>query len=269
MNYYNGDILDTTNFESKCFLQVNSCGIQYPNGASDISFRRNGRVDYHIVYVLSGTLEVEYSGQTQFLQPGSFVLYPPHIPQKYRDYPETHRAWIHFNGYAVAEILQEVQLVGGIYHAPASLHMERTFIQLAAEHNACISINSEKSLLLSLLYQLGKAVHQNPNNASRLEECVSFLVQNYNTELSIEDLAAMCGLSRSRFMCLFRERFGMAPKEYQKALRVNNAKAMLTATQLPISEISALVGYPDPLYFSRLFRQATGFSPSQFRTNSK
>ena len=98
-----------------------------------------------------------------------------------------------------------------------------------------------------------------------MEECASYLVQNYNKELTIRELAALCGLSQSRFMYLFKERFGMAPMEYQKALRLSNAKALLTATQLPIIEISALVGYSDPLYFSRLFRQATSLSPRQYR----
>ena len=110
-------------------------------------------------------------------------------------------------------------------------------------------------------------MYQSPDNASRLQECASYLVQNFNRELTVGELAALCGLSQSRFMYLFKERFGMAPMEYQKALRLSNAKALLTATQLPINEISALVGYPDPLYFSRIFRQATSLSPRQYRSN--
>ena len=265
MHYHNGDIQDTSNLESSSFLQVNSCGIQYPYGGEGIAFRRNGRVDYHIVYVLGGTLEVAYPGQTQLLRPGSFVLYPPRVPQQYRDFPDTHRAWIHFNGHAAADILREARLTGGIYHAPASLYLEKMFLRLVTEHNACTAISSEKGLLLSLLSLLGKTSHQSSDNANRLEECASYLVQNYNKELTVGELAALCGLSQSRFMYLFKERFGMAPMEYQKALRLSNAKALLTATQLPINEISTLVGYPDPLYFSRLFRQATGLSPRQYR----
>ena len=75
----------------------------------------------------------------------------------------------------------------------------------------------------------------------------------------------MSGLSQSRFMYLFRERFGMAPKEYQTNLRIGNAKTLLITTRLPISEVGAMSGYSDPLYFSRVFKKHTGQSPKQYR----
>ena len=70
MQYYNGDIQDVSNFSSSSFLQVNSCGIQSTSGTGGIAFRRKGRVDYHIVYVLEGTLEVTFQSQTHLLSAG-------------------------------------------------------------------------------------------------------------------------------------------------------------------------------------------------------
>ena len=265
MHYYNGDIQDISNFASHSYLQINSCGIQSPHGGEGISFRRNGRVDYHIVYVLEGTLEVTYQGQLHSLTAGSFVLYPPHESQKYKDFPATRRAWIHFAGSAVPEILEEAGLSGGVYHGIQTASLEKGFVRLISEHNATAPVSMEKALLLSLLYQLGKATTQLPENVHPLEECAVYLVEHCNEELSVKDLAAMCRLSQSRFMYLFRECFGMAPKEYQKALRIANAKTLLSTTRLPISEVGAMVGYNDPLYFSRVFKKCTGLSPKQYR----
>lgn len=265
MQYYNGDIQDVSNFSSSSFLQVNSCGIQSTSGTGGIAFRRKGRVDYHIVYVLEGTLEVTFQSQTHLLTAGYFVLYLPHESQKYMDFPGTRRAWIHFTGHAVPDILEEAQLSGGIYHTAQIASLEKGFIQLISEHNAASPVSTEKALLLSLLYQLGKATIQLPENSHRLEECAAYLVEHCNEDLSIHDLAAMSGLSQSRFMYLFRERFGMAPKEYQTNLRIGNAKTLLITTRLPISEIGAMSGYSDPLYFSRVFKKHTGQSPKQYR----
>ena len=264
MHYYNGDIQDITNFASHSYLQVNSCGIQSSHGSS-IAFRRNGRIDYHVVYVLNGILEVTYQEQIHQLTAGCFVLYPPHVPQKYQDFPTTRRAWIHFTGHTVPDILNEAHLSGGVYRAAQSPALEKSFIQLVSEYNSAAPIRTEKGILLSLLYQLGKTTAQLPENVHRLEDCAAYLVKHCNEELSVNDLAAMCHLSQSRFMYLFRERFGMAPKEYQTNLRIGNAKTLLITTRLPISEVGAMSGYSDPLYFSRVFKKHTGQSPKQYR----
>lgn len=230
-----------------------------------LSFRRNGRKDYHIVYLSSGSLEAEYLDQNYALTPGSFVIYPPCIPQRYRDFPGTRRFWIHFNGSAMEEILKECRLTGGVYTAAPSPYLENLWIRLIAEYNVRATVSEEKGLLAELLYRLGKVVHQGQDNSSRLDDCASYMVEHYSSEISIGQLADMCRLSPSHFMHLFKKRFGMPPKEYQKALRLSSAKSMLTDTKLSIEEISTQVGYSDALYFSRLFKAETGVSPSQFR----
>ena len=261
---HNGDQLDSTNLESNGFLQINNCGIRQICDSEMLSFRRIGRKDYHIVYLSCGSLDVEYLGQTYSLTPGCFAIYPPYVPQRYRDFPGTRRFWIHFNGNAVEEILKECKLTGGVYTAPPSPYLENIWIHMIAEYNARSEISEEKGLLADLLYQLGKAVHQTQDNSSRLDISASYIVEHYNSDVSVSQLADMCQLSQSRFMHLFKKHFGMPPKEYQKSLRLSSAKSMLTDTRLSIDEISAQVGYSDALYFSRLFKSAEGVSPSQF-----
>lgn len=262
---YDGDLQDSSSQESNGFLQINNCGNQRICNREVLSFRRNGRKDYHIVYLCSGSLEVEYQEQNYTLKPGDFVIYPPLYPQRYRDFPGTNRFYIHFNGSAVEEILSECRLSGGVYTAEPSPYLENLWIRMIAEYNARAAVSEEKGLLVELLYRLGKTVHQGQNNSSRLDDCVSYMVEHYNSEITVAQLADRCRLSPSRFMHLFKKRFGMPPKEYQKALRLSSAKSMLAATRLSIDEISAQVGYSDALYFSRLFKTETGVSPSQFR----
>ena len=107
MHIYNGDLRDISNRKSRSFLQINSCGIQQPVSGQMITYRQKGRCDYHILYVASGKCEITYEGKTHVLKHG-FVLYPPHIRQKYIDHENTLRMWIHFTGYDIEEILSDV-----------------------------------------------------------------------------------------------------------------------------------------------------------------
>lgn len=56
-----------------------------------------------------------------------------------------------------------------------------------------------------------------------------------------------------------------SPTQYILTIRVNNATSLLETTDYSMAEIAAIVGYDDPLYFSRLFRKLKGMSPSQYR----
>lgn len=265
---YNGDIHDKFNLGSESFLQVNSCGICSLSESSMITFRKKGRVDYHIVYVCEGSCEAEYENRTIVMKRGEFVLYPPNMPQRYKMNKNSKTLWLHFNGYMAKKILEEAKLSCGVHNIGFSTHIEKMIIQLISEHNRSLFVSNEKGLLLSLLYTLGKLVNNIYSADSKINDCISFIVTNYSSPISVDELAAYCNLSRGRFMHLFRETAGMPPHSYQQMLRINSSKTMLLSTELSISEISRLSGYDDPLYFSRLFKKITGVSPKQFRKNA-
>ena len=58
---------------------------------------------------------------------------------------------------------------------------------------------------------------------------------------------------------------GVPPLKYLTSIRIARAKELLTGTDIPISEIGELVGYDNPLYFSKIFKKNTGLSPREYR----
>ena len=56
-----------------------------------------------------------------------------------------------------------------------------------------------------------------------------------------------------------------ASKSMLLSLRIHNAKVLLESTNYNVTEISNIIGYENPLYFSRIFKKQTGFSPSEYR----
>ena len=88
-------------------------------------------------------------------------------------------------------------------------------------------------------------------------------------DISVEDIAEVCGLNRSYFGKIFKETLGRSPQEFLMNYRMVKATELLKLTQLSISEISNAVGYANPLHFSRAFKNVYGESPRIWRQNHR
>ena len=67
------------------------------------------------------------------------------------------------------------------------------------------------------------------------------------------------------FIRCFKRYMGMTPLQYVTSIRITKAKDLLKNTAFTIQEVGRLVGYENPLYFSRIFKKQTGHSPSEYR----
>ena len=59
----------------------------------------------------------------------------------------------------------------------------------------------------------------------------------------------------------------MTPMQYIISVRIENAQRLLCTQDYNVTEVAAIVGYDNPLYFSRLFKKQTGISPTDYRKN--
>lgn len=98
-----------------------------------------------------------------------------------------------------------------------------------------------------------------------MKEALSFIEQNYQRDISIEDIAAFCGLNRSYFGKVFRDSMGESPQAFLLHYRMARAAQMLKETALPIGTISAMVSYANQLHFSRAFKSVYGMAPRTYR----
>ena len=89
--------------------------------------------------------------------------------------------------------------------------------------------------------------------------------ENVAAKLTQAALAAEVRLSTSHFARAFRRSFGCTPHRYVTARRMARARILLQSTPQPLSEVALSCGLSDQAHLSRLFRQETGMTPSQWR----
>ena len=208
------------------------------------------------------------SGQGFMIFPGQITTYVADIqvPWEY--------VWVEFDGLRTTEILN---VCGFSKDAPVYMVHSREARKKMADELIYISQNSEQSpfhlmghfyLFADLLAQ--SVARPQPAATSKMsdyyiKEAINFIEQNFQNDISIEDVAAVCGINRSYLGRIFRTSTGHSPQEFLIHYRMTKAAELLKLTTLSIGDIGSAVGYENALHFSRAFKNVYGVSPRAWR----
>ena len=253
-------------------LVVGSCGtyrlIHQPRLPT---YRPRGRIDYQLLYITAGKGHFFFDNKEQ-------ILYKPREMQKYVYYgaDQTEVYWVHFTGSNVKNILKEYGLfeTGRVIQTGNYPEYHQIFrkmiqeLQLTKPHyEEYLSILlRELFLLVSRKAPVGTA--QNQILQKEMEAATQFFNEHFTENISVEDYALSRHMSTCWFIRSFKRYNGVTPMQYIVNLRITNAKTLLRTTTYSVSEVAAVVGYENPLYFSRLFKKQTGLPPSEFRNTN-
>ena len=92
-----------------------------------------------------------------------------------------------------------------------------------------------------------------------------FIRQNYNREITLDDVSREVNITPYYFSKLFKEETGEGFIEYLTNIRIDKAKELLNNTNYTMKEICQMVGYTDPNYFSRTFKKNVGVTPTEYK----
>lgn len=99
-----------------------------------------------------------------------------------------------------------------------------------------------------------------------LRRAISFIRTNYTQTITLSDLCRVSAVSPQQLIRYFKEGLNTTPIRYINELKINRAKELfLTHPELSSSEIASELGFSDSHYFSRLFKNISGESPSDFK----
>ena len=102
-----------------------------------------------------------------------------------------------------------------------------------------------------------------------IKEALSYIEQNFQNDISVEDISAFCGLNRRYFGKMFHDTIGRSPQEFLISYRMTKATELLKITSLSIADIGNAVGYPNQLHFSKKKKNVYGVSPRNWRIENK
>lgn len=252
--------------------EINCCGYQYIDDTDFIRDRPNGRLDFQIIYLHHGRALVKAAGLKKEIEAGTIIVYYPHEPQYYR-YISSQAAedyWIHFTGTEAMALMQQYGLTSGVYTVGIRNRLCSVFkdimIELQLKNEGFADIVSNLFLTIPpLIRRYISNSHGDLDLDRRFDRLILLLNDSYHKSWNIDEMAAVCHLSASRFIHYFKERKGIAPLHFLIEIRIQKAKEMMLNSSLNIKQVAQLVGYSDPLYFSRIFKKITGISPRRFQ----
>lgn len=137
---------------------------------------------------------------------------------------------------------------------------------LYQELGQCETLNELQAFTLDVFCRIVNYVTSNSSNKNgRVEYICSYIHENYHNDINLNDLAESAGISVSHMRRIFSEETGTNILYYINSLRINEAKELLSNSNLSISEIASKVGYFNNQSFNRFFKKYEGITPSEYR----
>lgn len=277
--YLNNTLIDIKD-KSKPLI-VTSCGTYrlYTHPLLP-TWRPRGRLDFQLLYIASGKAHFHFDGKEQIVTAGHMVLYRPKEPQKYEYYDEdqTEVYWVHFTGGNVTNILRSYGLTDDkrVFYCGSGLEYQGIFRNMIYELQMCKENYAEmlemylRQLFIMLQrYFLTTLKTGNTRIVEEMDKATVYFNEHYSEDISIDEYAENNHVSVSWFIRNFKHYTGQTPMQYILSKRIYNAEILLQDPTYNITEIACIVGYDNPLYFSRIFKKAKGLSPSEYRKNIK
>lgn len=219
-----------------------------------------------MICVLEGTSFYEFEDTSVQLHAGDVAFIARDCCYRRRIQSENYRTvYVYFHFDEETENLPPYQIFRGV--EGIDMNFMRLYKKWAA--HGLTYMSESMSLLYQIYAQLISVSRPNylPQAKQELfDEVLHTISENYtDPALSVAELAEKAQMSEVHFRRLFRKIYRVAPQEYITALRVNHAKEQIRFSSGSMEEIARDCGFPDPGYFSRIFKQKTGFTPSEYR----
>ena len=265
------DFIFSNDFYKSIDLMVTMSG--HEKCAPGHSYGPAVRSSYLFHYVHSGKGIFEAKGKTWEVGPGDIFLMEPgeRIFYKADEEDPWEYSWLGLQGVKAEDYLKRTSLLEiPVVHVSEQSKIPgivRIVSDIKRGLNSDLALNATAyAFLYELSEEFPHAISRQPIEAEGYVEMIlSYIEQNFEQPITIQEIADQFALDRSYVYRIFKKRMNMSVKEYILSLRLASACSLLIHTDLPISDIARSVGYDDVLYFSRLFHRKKGCSPSQYR----
>ena len=245
---------------------------------------------YEIYFFHQGNVNLIIGNEIYPMQPGDMLLFSGdvlHRPNPDKEMPYI-RSYVNFTADYIQEMAGEdlqAKLMSLFSHPNGLLiRWDENGASEMDQHFATMFVEREKEaigtgfMLQSLMVQLLLKIYRKSKELyayltvpaqsqkeSNVRRMLEYLNQNYKQPVTLEALSKAMHLNKYYMCHSFKEVTGISINHYMTRKRIDEAKKLLRLSDTPIALISELLGFSNPIHFSRMFKQYDGVSPQAYR----
>ena len=252
-------------------LVVYDCGREQCVGTKYV---RKGIKPYYLFhYVCSGKGTFIQNGKQYVVHAGEmFTIFPQCVVEYYPDKNDPWMyEWFSVGGRLADEYIEQCDITrdAPVVSVGKSSKIREYINELVLEYYQSNSIDLAcVARLYLILHELIEKQRGDPSEVKYenpyINEAIMFMRYNIGTKILIKDIAHSLNLHPSYFICMFTEVVGVSPKQYLINFRIKEGAKLLRDGEHRVEEVARIVGYDDPLHFSREFKKVMGVCPKDF-----
>ena len=233
-------------------------------------YRPNGFPYNHMITVLDGEGFFECEDICEEVSNGDIFFIKKDVPHNYYSYGKTFKTqWITFDGVACESVFlsQNVKNYKILKHVNIE-KLKTNFDFLYNKTQQHINGYELSVYIYSYIINFFNCTKKS-DFLDNMQIVIDYIKKNYNKCITLDDLSSVSGMNKFNFCREFKKIYNITAFEFIIQTRIQNAKTLLTDSNMQIQHIAKKVGFNDTGYFCRIFKKEENCSPTEFKNRIK
>ena len=251
--------------ENKELISFSLCGTTFPDKSYKIT-RKKSRIAC-IEYVEEGAGIIHLDKRCFTAKAGDSYFLMSGMDQHYYSDPKDpwKKYFINLSGRLFESLVEGYGLYDTAHFEGLDLSAElKSIIELikrdSEDHTDALVV-----IVNRIFLKMRESIAQKRERKGAAEDIKDYIDARVGERIGMSELSSLIKRSESQTIRIFKNAYGITPYAYLIEKKISLAKKLLTGTNLTVKEISEKLAFSDEYYFSNLFKQKVGTSPSSFR----
>ena len=220
-------------------------------------------------YIVGGSAEYTVNGTRYKVKKGDLLCTQKDTLRSFHTYPDDLMECYCVSGLVYNSSFHEVPLPFpflshvGIHQDIISMYRNLDSTWAAREPGYELKARGLYMMILQRFLELVYFGEKTKNYNIRVKKAIKYIIEHYSEDLSVQAVGSKVGLSASYFGSIFKEETGTSFHQFLTKIRLNRAEDMLRSSEYNVSEVAWACGFSDPFYFSKVYKENSGISPSK------
>ena len=254
---------------ARLYLYPTSVGYFYYEAGYWI--RRNRFDSFLIMYISKGNCYITIPGKKLTARAGQFVLLDCYQPHSYGSAGSWDALWLHFDGRLARDYFEEITTSYGqildTEDSDAPIQQLQKIYDVFRTSSTILEgkLSGYITKLLNNFLYSSEESRKNRVCGATMADAISYINEHFQSDLSLEKLAAESNMSLFHFTRVFTKETGITPHQYLIKTRLSAAKYLLKSTETSIKNIAFSTGFNSETSFCTTFKKWENVTPSQYR----